>query len=71
MMEPNVRGERFSLFHVPGLVISVDHQTSLTSSFGRFSDVLYAYLCELSGEYRLVGRREGEEGNERKNGRSG
>ncbi len=28
MMEPNARGERFGLFHVPGLQfdISVDHQ---------------------------------------------
>ena len=59
MMKPNARGERFGLFHVPGLVISVDHQTSLTSSFGRFSDVLYALIRASSpGEYRLVGRRE-------------
>jgi hypothetical protein len=50
MMEPNARGERFGLFHVPGIVISVDHQTNLTSSFGRFSDVLYALLCASSQE---------------------
>lgn len=60
-MEPNAR-ERFGLFHVPGLVISVDHQTSLTSSFGKFSDVVYPLLCTGSqeGANKCEGEREGK-----------
>ena len=72
-MKLNARGERFGLFHRPDLVIiSVDHQTSLTSSFGVFNDVLYAsdFMCELSREYRLVGKRNRETGErEREEGR--